>query len=62
MVQGQGGGCQEGGGGGAWNFPIYFFQGLPFLHLEITSSFAKLCYAFKEKKIFFSYHNFMKKS
>ena len=36
-------------------FPIYFSQGLSFLHLEITLSFARLCYAFKEKKkIFFS--------
>ena len=41
-------------------FPIYFSQGLSFLHLEITLSFARLCYAFKEKKIFFfCYHNFM---
>ena len=31
-------------------FPIYFSQGLSFLHLEITLSFARLCYAFKEKK------------
>ena len=34
-------------------FPISFFQGLSFLHLEITLPFAKLCYAFEEK-IFFS--------
>ena len=40
------------GGGGAGTFPIYFFQGLSFLHLEITLSFAKLCYAFEEKKFF----------
>ena len=33
-------------------FPIQFFQGLSFLHLEITLLFAKLCYAFEEK--FFS--------
>ena len=39
-------------------FPIYFSQGLSFLHLEITLSFARLCYAFKEKKKF-CYHNFM---
>ena len=40
-------------GRGTDNFPISFFQGLSFLHLEITLPFAKLCYAF-EKKIFFS--------
>ena len=34
-------------------FPIQFFQGLSFLHLEITLPFAKLCYAFEEK-LFFS--------
>ena len=37
---------------GADTFLISFFQGLSFLHLEITSPFAKLCYAFE--KIFFS--------
>ena len=36
------------GRGGAGTFPIKFFQGLPFLQLEITLPFAKLCYAFKE--------------
>ena len=41
-------------------FPISFFQGLSFLHLEITLPFAKLCYAFEKKK-FFCHHNFMKK-
>ena len=41
-----------GGGGAAGTFPIYFFQGLSILHLEITLSFAKLCYAFEEKKFF----------
>ena len=41
-------------GGGAGTFPIYFFQGLSFLHLEITLSFAKLCYAFEEKNVFFA--------
>ena len=30
-----------------------FFQGLSFLNLEITLTFAKLCYAFEEK-LFFS--------
>ena len=34
-------------------FPIYFFQGLSFLHLEITLTFAKLYFAFEEK-LFFS--------
>ena len=43
---------------GADTFPISFFQGLSFLHLEITLSFAKLCYAFEKKEI---HHNFMKK-
>ena len=38
--------------GGAGTFPIKFFQGLSFLYLEITLPFAKLCYAFEEKKIF----------
>ena len=41
---------------GKWGvdtFPIQFFQGLSFLHLEITLPFAKLCYAL-EKKLFFS--------
>ena len=37
---------------GAGIFPIYFFKGLSFLHSEITLSFAKLCYAFEEKKNF----------
>ena len=53
MVQGQvllkGGG----GGGGAGTFLIQFFQGLAFLHSEITLLFAELCYAFEEK-LFFS--------
>ena len=30
--------------GEAGTSSIYFFQGLSFLHLEITLSFAKLCY------------------
>ena len=34
---------------GAGTFPIYFFQVLSFLHLEITLSFAKLCCPFEEK-------------
>ena len=38
---------------GAGTFPIQFFQGLSFLHLEITLPFVKLCYAF-EGKLFFS--------
>ena len=40
-------------GGGAGTFPTKCFQGLSFLHLEITLPFAKLCYAFEEK-LFFS--------
>ena len=47
-------------GWGADTFPIYFFLGLSFLHLEITLPLAKLCLAFEEK-LFFCYHNFMKK-
>ena len=39
--------------GGAGTFPIKFFQGLTFLHTEITLPFAKLSYAFEEK-LFFS--------
>ena len=58
MMQGQV--FLKGVGGDADTFPIYFFQGLSFLHLEITLPFAKLCYAF-EKKNFFCHHNFMKK-
>ena len=38
---------------GPVTFPIYFFQDLSFLHLEIALPFAKLCYAFEEK-LFFS--------
>ena len=34
---------------GGWHFSYLIFQGLPFLHLEITLPFAKLCYAFEEK-------------
>ena len=49
MVQGQVFLKREGAG----TFPISFFQGLLFLHLEITLLFAKLCYAF-EGKLFFS--------
>ena len=41
-------------------FAISFFQGLSFLHLEITSPFAKPCFAFKKIKNF-CHHNFMKK-
>ena len=35
-------------GGGTGTCPILFFQGFAFLQLP----FAKLCYAFEEKKIF----------
>ena len=38
--------------GGAGTFLIKFFQGLSFLHSEITLPFAKLCYAFEEKLFF----------
>ena len=30
------------------------FQGVSFLHLEITLSFAKLCYTFEKKTFFLS--------
>ena len=50
MVQGQ---VFLKGGGGAGTLPISFFQGLSFLHLEITLLFAKLCSPFEEK-LFFS--------
>ena len=44
----------------AGTFPIKVFEGLSFLHLEITLPFAKLCYAFEEKK-FFCHHYFINK-
>ena len=44
---------------GAGTFRIYFFQGLSFIHLEITLPLAKLCHAFEEK-VFFYHHYFMK--
>ena len=37
---------------GAGTFPISFFQGLSFLHLEITLPLVKLCYAFEENLFF----------
>ena len=37
------------------------FKGLSFLHLEIISLFAKLCYTSEEKSFFFCHHNLMKK-
>ena len=37
---------------GAGFFPIYFFQGLLFLLLEIILVFAKLCYTFEEELFF----------
>ena len=46
---------------GADTFPIHFFQGLSFFHLETNLSFAKLCYVFKKKIFFFCNHNFIKK-
>ena len=50
---GAGAGLLKKGVEGAGTFLIYFFQGLSFLHLEITFPFAKLCYAFEEKNFFF---------
>ena len=47
---------------GADTFPIHFFQGLSFFHLETTLPFAKLCYVFEKEYIyFFCDHNFIKK-
>ena len=51
MVQGQVF-LKGGDGGGDYTFPISFFQGLPFLHLEIM-----LC--IWRKAIFFCHHNFI---
>ena len=57
MVQGQVL-LKEKGEGGGDTFPYSFFQGLSFLHLEITLPFAKLLCI---KKIFFFCHrNFIK--
>ena len=39
---------------GADTFPIHFFQGLSFFHLETNLPFAKLCYVFEKRKNFFS--------
>ena len=39
--------------GQAGTFPVSFFQGLSFLHLEMTLPFTKLGYT-SEEKIFFS--------
>ena len=39
-------------GEGAGFFPKNFFQGLSFLHLEITLPFAELCYTFEKKNFF----------
>ena len=39
-------------GGGKRALSIEFFQGLSFLSLEITLPFAKLCYAFEDRKSF----------
>ena len=48
------------GAGGKGELALFlFFQGLSFIHLETTLTFAKLCYAFEEKN-FFCHHNFMK--
>ena len=40
------------GGGGLVLFLFNFSKGLSFLHLEIILLFAKLSYAFEEKKFF----------
>ena len=50
------------GGLGAGFFPISFFQGLSFLHVEITLLFAKSLYAFKEKDFFYCHHSSIKNS
>ena len=56
-------GKEKGAGGGGWaeTIPTSFFQCWSLLHLEIILPFAKLCYAFEKKKLFFYHHNFMKK-
>ena len=46
---------------GAVTFPIEVFQGLSFLHLEITLPFCKIVSCIWRKNIFFCHHNFMKK-
>ena len=51
------------GGWGLTLFVFNFFQGLSFLHIEITLPFAKLCYEFEEKffhKIMVIYNLFVK--
>ena len=40
---------------GGWHFSYLIVQGLSFLHLEIPSHFANMCYAFEEKN-FFGHH------
>ena len=46
-------GGEEGGEErGSSTFPISYFEGLSFLHLESTLRFAKLCYPFEEKSFF----------
>ena len=49
-------------GGGAGTFSFKFFQGLSFLHLEITLPFAKLYHAFEEKNFFLSPEFYEKRS
>ena len=49
MVQGHVFLKKRGWGRGADNFPIWFFQGCYFKHLEIILLFAKLCHTFEEK-------------
>ena len=43
----------KGRGGGRWHFSYLIFSKFIIFTLEITLSFAKLCYAFEEK-LFFS--------
>ena len=45
-------------GGGAGTFPINFSR---FIIFTFRNYFAKLCYAFEEKIIFFCHRKFMKK-
>ena len=39
---------------GEWHFYYLIFQGLSFLHLEITLTFSKLCYVFEKNYFFLS--------
>ena len=50
----------KGGEAGASTFPIWLYQGLSFLHLEITLPLES-CVMHLKKNYFFCHHNFMKK-